>query len=167
MQKIIKLSDDFWNIRGSHRLGGVVDIGTHASLVCLSNGSFAFLDAYTFSGDIKRELLELTDGGKKVSAIINLHPFHTVHVRPMHRMFPKARLYGTARHVTRFPKLSWEPEQTESPDFHELFKKDLEFSVPEGVDFISDDENVHFSSVLAYHRQSKTIHVDDTYMLCQ
>lgn len=167
MQKIIRVSDDFWNIRGSHRIGGVVDIGTHASLVRLANDKFVFLDAYTFSGDIKRELLELTNDGKDVSAIINLHPFHTVHVRPMHRMFPDAKLYGTARHISRFPKLPWEEELAEDQDFHDLFSDDFEFSVPEGVDFISEDDKVHFSSVLAYHRQSKTIHVDDTFMLLQ
>ena len=33
-----------------------------------------------------------------------------------------------------------------------------------GVDFISANENVHFSSVLVLHRASKTIHVDDTLM---
>ena len=32
------------------------------------------------------------------------------------------------------------------------------------VDFISANENVHFSSVLVLHRASKTIHVDDTLM---
>jgi hypothetical protein len=32
------------------------------------------------------------------------------------------------------------------------------------VDFISGNENVHFSSVLVYHRASGTIHVDDTLM---
>jgi len=35
--------------------------------------------------------------------------------------------------------------------------------VPRGVDFISDDEHVHFSSVLAYHPRSHTIHSDDTF----
>jgi hypothetical protein len=39
----------------------------------------------------------------------------------------------------------------------------LEFSVPRGVDFISANESVHFSSVLAHHLPSKTIHVDDTF----
>ncbi|MBT8470530.1 MAG: hypothetical protein KJN97_17420, partial [Deltaproteobacteria bacterium] len=38
------------------------------------------------------------------------------------------------------------------------------FSVPRGVDFISSNENVHFSSVLVRHRASKSIHVDDTLM---
>jgi hypothetical protein len=32
------------------------------------------------------------------------------------------------------------------------------------VDFISANESVHFSSVLAYHPASKTIHADDTLM---
>jgi hypothetical protein len=45
-----------------------------------------------------------------------------------------------------------------------MFAEDFEFSLPRGVDFISADENVHFSSVLALHRASKTIHVDDTLM---
>jgi hypothetical protein len=45
-----------------------------------------------------------------------------------------------------------------------MFAGDFEFSVPRGVDFISADENVHFSSVLVLHRASKTIHVDDTLM---
>jgi hypothetical protein len=45
-----------------------------------------------------------------------------------------------------------------------MFAEDFDFLVPRGVDFISADENVHFSSVLVLHRASKTIHVDDTLM---
>lgn len=36
--------------------------------------------------------------------------------------------------------------------------------MPAGVDFISANEKVHFSSVLVLHRASQTIHVDDTLM---
>lgn len=32
------------------------------------------------------------------------------------------------------------------------------------MDFISSNENIHFSSVVAYHKDSKTIHADDTFM---
>ena len=45
-----------------------------------------------------------------------------------------------------------------------MFADDFDFSVPSGVDFISSNENVHFSSVLVLHRASKSIHVDDTLM---
>ena len=159
-----QITEDFWNIRGSFKIGGVIDIGTQASLVRLGNGKFVFLDAYTLSGAVKREVDELTRDGKDVEAILNLHPFHTVHVRKMHAMFPQARLYGTARHLSRFPELPWEKTCTEDIELHEKFADDFDFSIPRGVDFISANENVHFSSVLVFHRASGTIHVDDTLM---
>jgi len=161
---IIQVADGFWNIRGSFKIGGLVDIGTQASLVRQSNGRYVLLDSYTLSGDIEREVLALTDGGKSIEAILNLHPFHTVHVRKTHEQFPQARLYGTARHLSRFPELPWQEERVEDSALHAMFAEDFEFSVPRGVDFISSNENVHFSSVLALHRASKTIHVDDTIM---
>lgn len=164
MQKIIKLSDDFWNIRGSFRVGGLLDIGTHISLIRLVSGKFVFLDSYTLSGKTAREVMKLTHDGKDVEAVINLHPFHTIHVEAMQTQFPEAKMYGTERHLSKFPDLKWQVLRSEDEDLHALYADDLEFSVPEGVDFISDDENVHFSSVLAYHTASQTLHVDDTFM---
>ncbi len=162
--KFLQVSEDFWNIRGSYRIGGVVDVGTQASLVRLASGKFVFLDSYTLNSALQREVAELTREGKDIKAILNLHPFHTVHVRKMHAMYPDAKLYGTARHLSRFPDLPWADLRTEDPALHRKFAADFEFSVPRGVDFISDDQNVHFSSVLAWHPASKTIHSDDTLM---
>lgn len=163
---IIRVADGFWNIRGSFKIGGVVDIGTHASLVRLASGSFVLLDACDFDAQTVRELADLAGEGG-IEAILNLHPFHTVYIEDMHRRYPEARLYGTARHVRRFPELPWEPEHTEDEELHERYADDFEFTVPRGVDFISANENVHFSSVLALHRASRTLHVDDTLMYIQ
>ena len=162
--QLIEVGEGFWNIRGSFRIAGVLDIGTQCSLVRLANGRFILLDAYTLSGQVKREVDELTDGGADIEAILNLHPFHTVHVEWAHRAFPGARLYGTRRHQQRLADLPWEPERTEGKALQKKYAGDLEFSVPRGVDFISADENVHFSSVLACHPASGTLHVDDTLM---
>lgn len=162
--RLIQISVDFWNIRGSFRIGGIVNIGTHASLVRRKNGKFVFLDSYKYGGFVKRDINKLTDGGADVEAIINLHPFHTVHVPKMHDMFPNAKLYGSSRHIQRAPDLPWAADLVDSAKFAKRFKEDFEFSVPKGVDFISANEKVHFSSVLAYHRASKTLHVDDTLM---
>jgi hypothetical protein len=162
--QILQITDDFWNIRGSYRIAGVIDVGTQASLVRRANGRFVLLDSYTLSGSVKRQIDELTHGGEQIEAILNVHPFHTVHVQRTHKMFPQARLYGTARHLSRFPELPWADVCTEDPSLHQQFEDDFDFSVPRGVDFISDDENVHFSSVLVWHRASKTIHSDDTLM---
>jgi len=161
---MLRVSEDFWNIRGSHRIGGLIDVGTQASLVRRANGRFIFLDSYTLTSRVSREVDELTGGGERVEAILNLHPFHTVHVRKMHELFPRARLHGTARHLERLPELPWEEARTEDSSLHGEFADAFDFSVPRGVDFISADEKVHFSSVLAFHRASRTIHSDDTLM---
>lgn len=160
---IIQVADSLWNLRGSYKIGGIVDVGTQATLVRRASGKFLFLDAYTLSDSVRREVSARTGDGREVEAIINLHPFHTLHVRAMQRLFPHARLYGTARHRTQLPELPWEPTASEDPATHALFAEDLEFSVPRGVDFISSDESVHLSSILAVHRASRTLHVDDTF----
>jgi hypothetical protein len=163
-EKIVQVAENFWNIRGSFRIGGVVDIGTQASLIRLASGNFLFLDSYAMSETLREEIdLILGDGGE-IEAILNLHPFHTVHVERMHELFPEARLHGTQRHLDRFPELPWEEVRSEDRELHEWYCDDLNFTIPRGVDFISANENVHFASVLAYHRASGTIHVDDTLM---
>ena len=166
-EAVLKISDNFWNIRGVFKIAGLLNIGTHASLVKLQSGNFVLLDAYTLKDDIKKQIDELTNNGADIEAIINLHPFHTVHVEAAHAQYPNAKLYGTQRHIEKFPELPWQSELTESEELAKLYAADLEFSVPAGVDFISSNEHLHFSSVLAYHKASKTIHADDTLMYLQ
>lgn len=162
-EQIIHVAEKFWNIRGSFRIGGVVDIGTQASLVQLSSGSFLLLDSYSLSESLRTEIDAIVGDGE-IEAILNLHPFHTVHVQGMHELFPEARLHGTQRHLDLFPELPWEEVRSEDQELHDWYADDLEFTIPRGVDFISANENIHFASVLAYHRASGTIHVDDTLM---
>ena len=166
-ERIIEVSKDFWIIRGSFKIGGVVDIKTHAALVRLSNGNFVFLDSYSLSQEARARIDDIVGSDGEIEAILNVHPFHTVHVTRMHDLYPDARLYGTARHRQRFSELPWEAELTEDPELHALYSDDFAFSIPRGVDFISANENIHFSSVLVKHRASNTIFVDDTFMYFQ
>ena len=78
----------------------------------------------------------LSGDGREIEAILNLHPFHTVHVRKLHGLYPHAALYGTARHVSRFPDLPWAKVCTEGSELHQRYAEDFDFSVPRGVDFI-------------------------------
>lgn len=159
---IRQMGENFWNVRGSFKIAGVIDVGTQTSLVRLKTGGFVLLDSYQADPEVMRELLELTDGGRNVTAIINLHPFHTMHVVAAAKAFPEARLFGTRRHVAREPALRWESVHSEDPELNGLFEQDLFFSVPRGVELIPQNESLHFSSVLAFHKLSKTLHVDDT-----
>lgn len=161
-RQIVSVADGFWNIRGRFKIAGLLDVGTQCSLARLSTGRYVLLDACAFDDEIARKVAELTEGGKLLDAILHLHPFHTVHVKDAAERFPEAKLYGTSRHHARFPELSWEPEQTQTPEFAALFAEDFDFMVPDGVDFVPANENLHFSSVLAFHRASRTLHVDDT-----
>jgi hypothetical protein len=159
---IIEVAENFWNVRGSYRVAGLLDVGTQASLVRLASGRFVMLDSYSFSDDVADELEKITGGDGNIDAVINLHPFHTLHVEYAHQRYPGATHYGTARHLARFPGLPWAQLKSEDPELHTRFGDDLEFTIPRGVDFISADENIHFSSVMAYHPASRTIHSDDT-----
>ena len=130
MGSIIHIAPDFWNIRGSFKIAGLLDVGTQVSLVRRANGKFVFLDSYTLSDEVEREVRSLTNGGADVEAILNVHPFHTVHVRRMHERFPSAKLYGTARHIAKFPELPWEPLRTEDAALHEELAVDFDFPCP-------------------------------------
>lgn len=162
--KMIKVSDNFWNIRGSFKIKGLINVGTHCSLVKKEDGKFILLDSLTPDNQTLKEINKLTGNGTNIEAVINLHPFHTVHVERLHELFPKAKHYGTQRHLDKFPDLKWEKIKSEDKELHEIYSNDLDFFIPKGVDFIPEDENLHFSSVIVYHRDSKTIHVDDTLM---
>ncbi|MEC7760714.1 MAG: hypothetical protein VX874_02225 [Pseudomonadota bacterium] len=162
-ERIIDCGDGFWNIRGSFKLGGLIELGTHASLVRLGDGRFVLLDSYTLTPDLLAELDAITGGRDAVVAVLNLHPFHTLHSEAMQRDFPDATHYGTPRHIKKFPDLTWSPLTTDDPALWEMFAPDLDFAKPDGVHLIPSNEKIHCGSILAYHPASRTIHVDDTF----
>lgn len=164
VSEIIKIGRNFWNIRASFKMCGILDVGTQASLIKCKDGSFVLLDTCKMSEDTLVELDKLTLNGDLLKAIINLHPFHTASVSEVHKLYPTAELYGTERHKLVLPDLPWQEMNSEDDALHQHFAQDFDFLVPEGVDFVSDNDSVHFSSVLVYHKASKTIHVDDTLM---
>lgn len=161
-RKVVEVDDTFWNIRDSFRLGGVLNIGTQASLVKLASGKFVMLDACRLDGPTRAWIADNTDGGADIEAVLHLHPFHTVHVKSLHELYPEAAIYGTARHVETAPDLPWQALRTESAALHDKYAADFDFMIPRGTDFISSNPKLHFSSVLAFHKPSRTLHVDDT-----
>jgi hypothetical protein len=156
-----QLAADFWTVRGTYRIAGVLDVGTQMSLVRRANGRFVLFDSYESPAALDA-IDALTEGGRAIEAIINLHPFHTLHCRAVQRRFPQAELIGTERHRRLHPDLPWSAELIERPATWRRFKQDFDFSVPHGVDFVCLDDRVHVASVLARHRASRIVHVDDT-----
>lgn len=161
-ETIQDLGHGFWTIRGDLRVGAVLNIGTQAALVRLSDGGFVMLDSYPLTGALRERVMALTDQGRAVRAVLNLHPFHTLHCAAVARDFPHAKLYGAHRHRLRHPDLDWQDDPVESPAVQALFRDDLVLSLPRGIDYVSRNERVHAGSLLAWHPASRTLHVDDT-----
>lgn len=157
-----QLSDKFWTLRGDYRIAGVINVGTQMSLVQRGNGRFVLLDSYAAEPADLAAIEALTDEGRAIEAILNVHPFHTLHCRAIQRRFPGAELIGTARHRRQHPDLPWSADLIEAPSTQQRFAEDFDFSVPAGVDFVCLDESVHVASVLVRHRDSRIVHVDDT-----
>ncbi|MBA2057299.1 hypothetical protein H0262_05310 [Psychrobacter cryohalolentis] len=161
--KIIDLGAGFWNIRGTFRLGGVLNIGTQCSLVKLASGRFVFLDSYTLTDDVRAQVMALTNNGQDVEAVLNLHPFHTVHCAQMAKDFPQATFYGSSRHQKKVLEVQWADDLVESDAVAERYPE-LKFSLSQGVHYIAPNEMIHAGSLLAFHPASKSLHVDDTFM---
>lgn len=159
-----QLGENFWNLRGDFKIAHAINIGTHMSLARKANGRFVVIDAYEPNERDGAELLALTQHGELVDAVLNVHPFHTVHCRFVHEALPHARLIGTRRHRDTMPQLNWDSDLIEEKATQQQFADLFDFSIPAGVDFIPEDESVHVSSVLVRHRESRIVHADDTLM---
>lgn len=161
--KIYNLGAGFWNIQGSFKLGGVLDIGTQCSLVQLQSGKFVFLDSYTLTDTVRKQVMALTNDGQDVEAVLNVHPFHTVHCAQMAKDFPQAIFYGSRRHHEQVPEVEWADDYVESAAVAQRYSE-LEFSISQGIHYISPNEKIHAGSLLVRHPASRSIHVDDTFM---
>jgi len=159
-----QLAENFWNFRGSFKVAGILDLGTHMSLVRRPDGRFTLIDSYGVSGADRDALLKLTGNGEAIDTIVNVHPFHTLHCSAAHELAPSARLFGTRRHREQAPELPWEDAAIEDAATQARFEG-LDFSVPAGLDLVTGDDSVHASSVLVRHRESGIVHVDDTLMV--
>jgi len=158
-----QLAETFWNLRGVYRVGGVLDIGTHMSVARRPDGRFVVVDGCALDDAQRDALMTLTGNGEQVDAVVHVHPFHTLHVEATQRLFPSARLHGTARHRRLFPALPWSEAPVETWGGDHPLADVFDLSVPDGVDFACLDERVHVASVLVRHRHAGIVHVDDTF----
>jgi hypothetical protein len=161
----IEIGPGFWNLRGSFTFAmGLVDIGTHCSLIKLSSGKFLLIDTIAFSDKALRELNELTSNGTLIEAVIATHPFHTVYFPPFFQKYPNLTYIGTPRHIKRGNGVNWTGNVLDEDVQRRWETYGVHMRIPDGAEFENPDENNHFSSVLVFHAPSRTIHVDDTIM---
>lgn len=143
--------------------GGLIDIGTHMSFCRLSTGKFLVIDTCAISVAMKTEIDSLTDGGKLIEAVIATHPFHTLFFMPFYKLYPNVQYYGTPRHLRNITALPW-AGNIDAPGALAKWEPDISLRIPDGAEFVNPVEENHFSCVFVFHKDSKTIHCDDTIM---
>jgi len=165
--RILDLGSGFYNIRTSFKaFKGLLDIGTHMSLIRLNNGGFLIIDTVPLDPEIKQEIDKLTDQGRNITAVLATHPFHTLSFSAFYEAYPNTMYIGTPRHIRNIKGIPWEKEDISSPANLSRWAPEIEMRIPAGAEFKAPlpEASNHFNSVFVFHKASKTIHLDDTVM---
>eukprot|EP00668_Euglena_longa_P011545 GGOE01013952.1.p1 GENE.GGOE01013952.1~~GGOE01013952.1.p1 ORF type:complete len:295 (+),score=91.90 GGOE01013952.1:37-885(+) len=163
-EHLVAVGPGFYNIRAPFKLAfGLIDIGTHMSLCSLPNGNFLVIDTVKLEPAAKAEFDRLTDNGRKIEAVVATHPFHTLAFRPFHSTYPNAKYYGTPRHLRIMPDIPWAGDVNCST-VRALWEPHVSMRIPAGSEFVDPKppKSNHFSNVFVFHRESRTVHNDDT-----
>jgi hypothetical protein len=163
-KRIKHIGHGFYNIRsGFKSLKGLINIGTHMSLIRLDNGTFIALDTVELDDELKAEIDELTNNGQNITACIATHPFHTLAFHGFYTAYPNIQYIGTPRHIRNLKSIPWAGDISQE-EVRARWNPEVEMRIPAGAEFIAPHPEAinHFSSVWVYHRASKTVHIDDT-----
>lgn len=158
------IGKNFYNIRAEFKLfAGLLNIGTHMSVVKLSNDKFLVIDTVELVPSLKAELDQLTNNGADIEAVIATHPFHTLAFPGFHAAYPNVPYYGTPRHLRVQPQIPWKDDITNHLD---AWKPDIELRIPAGAEWVAPvpESSNHFVSIWAYSPVARTVHVDDSIM---
>lgn len=159
---MIQTGPNFWNIRSSFTaLGGLIDIGTHMSLIRLPSGKFLIIDTCDFNDTDKQRIDELTENGKLIEAVLATHPFHTLYFPKFYQLYPNPPYYGCPRHLKNI-KIPWAGDITLDENLNRWTSQGIQMRIPDGGDIRTPIESNHFSGIFVFHEESKSIHNDDT-----
>lgn len=129
---LFEIAANFWNIRVSFKvLAGLVDVGSHMSLIRLHSGKFLVIDTVTLTDQTRAEINRLTDNGKNIEAVIAVHPFHTLAFPAFYQAYPNAAYYGTPRHIRRLTQIPW-AGSLEDCHVRKKWEPEVEMRIPAG-----------------------------------
>lgn len=158
----VDVADGVWNFRGDFKIAHLLNLHTHATLFKTEEG-FVMLDAIDFNHHDLEHIKNIV-GDEGIKYFVHVHPFHTLYVKKAADHFPEAVHIGTERHHEKIQDVTFHEVTTEQLlDKHSSMFKDFDFSVPDGARLVvPNDDNTHSNSIFAYHKPSKTVHVDDS-----
>jgi hypothetical protein len=169
LNHIIEVAPGFYNIRSSFKtFAGLIDIGTHMSLLKLTTGKFLVVDTVPLTPELKTQIDNLTQGGTLIDAVIASHPFHTLAFPAFYQAYPDLRYFGTPRHIRRLKDIPWVGDLNVE-ETRKLWEPEVQMRIPAGAEFVAPEPEAynHFNSVWVFYAPGRTIHVDDTVLYFQ
>jgi len=160
--RITLIGTGFYNIRSSFKVFGLIEVGTHMSLIRLSSGKFLIIDTIEIDDPLKTKINDLTNNGDLIEAVVATHPFHTIFFPAFYTLYPNAKYYGCPRHLKNITTIPWQGSFQDEASLKLWESEHIYLRIPDGAEFIDPIQTNHFSSVFVYHQPSRTIHVDDT-----
>ncbi|KAJ3234845.1 hypothetical protein HDU78_005596 [Chytriomyces hyalinus] len=164
--KIVEVGSGCFNLRAPFKvLAGLVDVGTHMTFARLTSGTFVALSTVALDEQAKAEVDALTNNGELLEAVIATNPFHTLAFEAFYAQFPDAKYYGTPRHIRNIPVIPWSGSIADVAVQSFWKEEGLELEVTAGCEFDAPmpESYNHFSGVVAFHRESKTLICDDCF----
>jgi len=164
MDIIFQVGPNFWNVRHSFKvMRGLINLGTHMSIIKLNNGRFLIIDTIPLTPEVKTGIDLLTENGTNIEAVIATHPFHTLAFPAFYMEYPNVPYFGTPRHLRIQPQIPWQGSLVDC-NVRNKWLPEIEMRIPAGSEFVAPvpEKSNHFSSVFVFHPESRTIHVDDT-----
>lgn len=174
LTRFFEIDTGFWNCQHDlflTKVGIPINIGNHMSLCRLASGGIIAIDGIALDADAEAELQLLTQNGVLLEAVIFTHPFHSLGINWFHERYPPSidthspKWYGCPRHLKIAPHISWTGSLGDCK-IRQLFEPELQMRIPSGAEFVNPvpPSSNHFSSVLVFHKASKCVHCDDTFM---
>ena len=131
--ELFQVAPNFWNIRVNFKMfAGLVDLGSHMSLIRLSNGKFLVIDTVTLTDRSRAEINRLTENGTKIEAVLGVHPFHTLAFPAFYEAYPNAQYYGTPRHVRQLTQIPW-AGSLDTCNIRNKWAPEVEMRIPAGM----------------------------------
>ncbi|KAJ3382423.1 hypothetical protein HDU84_004276, partial [Entophlyctis sp. JEL0112] len=167
--KINEIAPGVFNLRAPFKVAGLIDVGTHMTFIRLSTGKFVAFSTVVLDGDAKAEVDALTSNGNLLEAVVATNAHHTMAFEAFNKSYPSAAFYGTPRHIRKYPSIPWKGDVS---DKSVLTLWDSEIAMKNtDVGVVWDVPNVpefnHFPGVLVYHRATRTMLVDDCYVIAK
>jgi len=160
-KRINQVGTNFYHATDSLVLNEI-DIGVQMNFIRLNSGRFLILDTLNLNSSFVDEINMLTQNGTLIEAVLGTHPFHTLFFPGFYKHYPRAKYYGTPRHLRVIPGIPWAGSLWDCNN--RVLWPEIRMRIPRGAEFVAPqpESTNHFSGIHVFHPASGILHVDDT-----